>query len=206
MVTTYETLKSHLASLLWRTNLTTQIPVFIQQAEARFKRDPRVRKHQDRGLVTIGADDLALPSDFQSLESWYHDGTSYYGEIGIVSASAIPGLKIQHGATGVPWFAAIVDGTVRFAPEPNGTYSTYMTYWRTIQSLSASVPTNWLLDSHPDIYVYGAALESAPFLKNDDRLAVWDALLERRLNELDEATTNRHFGGGATRRRITPIG
>lgn len=33
---------------------------------------------------------------------------------------------------------------------------------------------NWLLTAHPDVYLYGTLVESAPYLKDDARVAVWE--------------------------------
>lgn len=206
-VTTYQELQDHLADTLVRTDLTTSMTTFIQMAEASFKRDKRVRKLSDRGDFSISADGSTLPSDFQSLESWYHDGPTFYGPIEIVNADMLGQLKgfRYGGRTGVPAHAAIVSGTARYAPEPNDTYTTQMTYWRKVDVLSGSNSTNWLLDDHPDIYIYGALVHTAPYLKDDPRLQVWSALLEKAILELDNATEDEMFSG-SLRRNFRPIG
>lgn len=205
MITDYATLKSELALLLRRSDLTAAILGMIQRAEARFKKDERVRKHTDRGAFSISADGATLPSDLVQLESWYHDGPTYFGPIEIVRPDEIGRLKLTHGATGVPSFAALVDTAARFAPEPNATYTTYMTYWRTITALSDSNTTNWLLTERPDIYLYGAAVESAPWLRHDERLVTWEGILGQRLDDLDRATQNKRLGG-PMRRQFNAIG
>jgi predicted transcriptional regulator len=43
---------------------------------------------------------------------------------------------------------------------------------------------NWLLSANPDVYLYAALVESAPFLKDDDRVALWRAELDRRVAEV----------------------
>ena len=204
-VTTYQELQDHIADTLIRTDLTTPIKTFIQLAEASFKRDKRVRKLTNRGTFSISADGSALPSDFHSLESWYHDGPTYYGPIEIVNADMIGQLKGKTGTTGPPAHAAIVDGLARYAPEPDGTYSTQMTYWAKVSSLSTGNTTNWLLDDHPDIYIYGSLVHTAPYLKDDARVAIWQSLLESALEQLDRATEDAMFSGTLTR-QFRPIG
>jgi hypothetical protein len=44
--------------------------------------------------------------------------------------------------------------------------------------------TNWLLTQHPDLYLYAALVESAPYLKDDERIALWRAELDRRIAEV----------------------
>ena len=205
-VTTYQELQDHIADTLIRTDLTTPITTFIQMAEASFKRDRRVRKLQDR-IFSVSADGSSLPSDFHSIESWYHDGPTFYGPIEIVNSDMIGYLKGERygGQTGVPAHAAIVNGTARYAPEPNDTFLTAMTYWRKVDVLSTSNTTNWLLDDHPDIYIYGALVHTAPYLKDDARLPVWESRLEKAINEIDQATEDEMFSG-SMRRNFRPIG
>lgn len=207
MITDYDSLLAAITGWLNRSDLTEAVKTFVQLAERRFRRDERCRKLQDRGTFSISANGDALPSDFQALQSWYHDGGTYFGPIEIVGADQLGTLKGLHGATGVPRYAAVVDGTVRYAPAPDGTYSTKMLYWRKIEALSASNPTNWLLDEHPDLYLYGALAHSGSYLKDApagdvDPRAELDAIL----NELGRATWNQQYGGGTMRRQFSPIG
>jgi len=217
-ITNFSTLKTEVANTLNRSNMDTDIERFIQSFEDWARQDERLWKLSDRSTVQITGDGLALPSDFARLESWYHDTTTYMGPITIVPADEIGRLKASHGRTGVPQFAAITSGRVRFAPVPvsGDTYDTKMTYWRRPLRLSDSQTTNYLINEMPSLYLYGALLEAAPFLKNEDRIPVW----ERRLNGSVQPDGTRSKGlietwqesqtqeqyGGSIRRNFTPIG
>lgn len=205
-LTTYSGLKTFLASHLIRSGMDDAIAAAIAMAEADFKRDFRVRKLTNRGTVQISAESVTLPSDLMQIESWYHDGTAYYGPIEIVDVNALSDLKRQYGASGAPLFAAIVEkGKARTVPVADTTYNTRMVYWRTIVPLSDSQTTNWLLTSHPDIYVYAALKHLAPYLKDDDRLPLFDTILQRAYDSLEQDTQNQ-MTGGAMRRTVRPIG
>lgn len=207
LVTNYATLQTWVATLLNRSgsNFTADVPNFIQQFESDARDNSMIRKLTDRGDVSISTDSLALPSDLEEIEAWYHNGDTIFDSIDIVSASQIPVLKARFGSLGAPRYAAITDKVARFAPAPDGTYTTQLTYWREIPSLSDSVTTNWLLDERPDIYIYGTALEAAPYLKNDKRIAVWEHLLDKRIENLHLATERERYGGSLIR-QVTPIG
>ena len=202
---TYDELQEYVADRLWRTDLETEIVTFIEIAEAKLKRDHRVRKHADRGLITVAANGIAMPADLVQITSWYHDGPTYYGPIEVVDVNQIAVFKAAHGATGVPQVAALVDGTARFAPVPDASYSTYMTYWRSIQSLSDSVTTNWLLTEHPDVYIEAALSEGWAFLKDATRSLEAEQKMEKALDQIGQATSNKHFGG-AVGRQVPTIG
>lgn len=52
--------------------------------------------------------------------------------------------------------------------------------------LSGAAPTNWLLARAPDAYLYGSLMASAPFLIEDERLAVWSPLYVAAMDKLRE--------------------
>ena len=175
LVTNYSTLQTEIARILNRSDLTSDVPNFIQRAEAKLKRDPRCRRLVESSAFTVDSEPLNLPDGLVEIDSWYHDGSTYYGPIEIVSRDALAQIKATHGLTqaGVPAYAAVVQGRARFAPSPDGTYTTRISYWETLTDLSDTNTTNWVVSSQPDIYIYAALIESAPFLREDERIAVW---------------------------------
>ena len=48
-----------------------------------------------------------------------------------------------------------------------------MEYLAFPEPLSDDNPSNWVLETYPDIYIYGAMLQIAPFLHDDQRIPVW---------------------------------
>ena len=198
LITDYSSLQDAIADFLNRDDLTSVIPQFIQLAEQKFLRDKRLRKFQNAGDFNITADDLALPSDFMALDSWYLDSdNSARGYLDVVTLTQLSGLKARYGASGVPVAVAILpDKTARFAPSPDQTYTSKLTYWRTLTPLSDSNTINWLLDDSVDVYLYGALVEAAYYLKDDSRLPLFMQLREAAIAERDFATQNLSLGGG----------
>jgi hypothetical protein len=195
-IDSYNTLLANVADWLDRPDLDNAIPKFIQMAEASLARDPRLREVTCRGTFSLAADGVALPDDYKELESWYHDGPVYFGPIRITSASALSDHKRRYGTTGVPAYAAILDQRIYFAPEPDATYVTRMSYYRKVTPLAGSASgTNWLLADNPDIYLYATLAEAAPYVRDDARVAFWRAELERRLEDFHQSVSNTQFSG-----------
>lgn len=201
-------MKTEVGTWLNRTDLTDNIPGFIQNAEAAFKRDHKLRKLQTRTFNATTSNDETLPSDFQSMEFLYHDGSTYYGELDEVNPGFGAEYKsIYHGASsGAPMKYAVLDGKLRFYPTPDATYTLKMGYWRKIVALSDSQATNWLLTDHPDIYLFGALVQAEPFLKNDPRLATWKTMLAEALEQLHQYTDKYHNAGQLVARPQRPLG
>lgn len=206
LITDYASLQTHIADTLNRTDLTSVIPNFIQQFEQSAKDDFRLRRLSSRGTVSVSGDNLLMPDDLYSVESWYHDGSTYFGPIETVGGDQIGSLKAQFGETGVPQFVSIVGGRARFAPVADATYDTQMTYWQTVSSLSDTNTTNWLLNTRPDIYLYGALAEAHNYLKDPEKEDRTRVHLDRLIESHHLAAVDGQFGGTLSRRNISPIG
>jgi len=70
-------------------------------------------------------------------------------------------------------------------------------------TLSDSITSNWLLQKHPDVYLYGALCESGPFLQDISLLAVFDGRFERAMLDV-QSTEDRVKGEQVLTTEITP--
>lgn len=52
-------------------------------------------------------------------------------------------------------------------------------YWQLPQLIDDANQTNWLTAYAPELLLYACLLETAPYLKNDTRIPVWQQLYER---------------------------
>lgn len=59
-----------------------------------------------------------------------------------------------------------------------------LVYRQGLPPLSNDASTNWLLKKAPDLYLYATLLEFEPFLRNDDRLQMWEAKLAQKINDI----------------------
>ncbi len=83
-------------------------------------------------------------------------------------------------STGEPVFYADYDyNHWLLAPTPDAEYPLEILYYQLPQLLDEENQTNWLTDNAPELLLYGTLLEATPFLKNDDRIAVWQNMYDR---------------------------
>lgn len=66
--------------------------------------------------------------------------------------------------------------------------------------LDETTQTNWLTDIVPNLLLYAALLECAPFLKNDERIAVWQSLYDRAAGMVSGEDVGRILDRGAVRK------
>jgi hypothetical protein len=182
--TSYTTLKSTIADYLARSDLTSQIPDFINLAEQRLRRDLRLRQMLKVATATTTVDDstVSLPSDFLAMKDLHIDG------------NPVRVLQFQNTSNffrnsrssdkGVPTMYTLLGSEFQFAPYPDAVYTLRMVYYHKPDFLSDSNASNLFLATCPDLLLYGALAEAEPYLMNDERLATWASLYDRGLASL----------------------
>ena len=182
----YENLKTAVAGWLNRTDLTSDIIDFITLCEDEIARRVET-EFERRDTITLNAEVVSLPSDLREITSLALDDANRGGPIEILSPEQLTLYKAASGRrTSYPRKAAITtNGTeLILAPVPDTSYVAEIIYATKLDRLSSSVSTNWILDDHSDVYLYGSLIHSAPFLKDDQRMGVWQSLFEKALAQI----------------------
>jgi len=205
-LTTYTELKTSIGDWLNRSDLTTAIPDFISLAEAQIERTLRTRQMIVRANASFDAQYGAVPSDFLETKSLKLTSTNPQTPLQFLSIDALDNEAANYTASGKPKFFGVVGGQFRIVPTPDANYTTELTYYAKLTKLSSSVASNWLLSSSPDIYLYGALLQAAPYLQDDARIQTWATLYERALNDLQTADDRGASSGGALLTRAKTFG
>lgn len=204
-LTTYTELKASVADWLVRADLTATIPDFISLAEAQIERKLRTRQMIVRSDASIDTEYSAVPSDFLDTKSLKLN-TNPVTPMQFETIESLDQLASRTNAAGKPTYFSIVGNQIRVVPTPDTTYTAELTYYAKLTKLSSSVATNWLLTSSPDIYLYGALLQAAPYLQDDARIAVWSALYQSGLDQLQLADDRSTTSGGSLTARARTLG
>jgi hypothetical protein len=95
-------------------------------------------------------------------------------------------------ATGIPLYYADYDyDNWLVAPTPDAAYAFEALCYTRLEPLSSSHQTNWLTINAPNAMLFGTLKQTAPFLKNDARLAVWKSMFDESLLALKTEDTLR---------------
>lgn len=85
----------------------------------------------------------------------------------------------------VPFFYCDYDYTHwMIAPTPDDDYAYEVLYYERLQPLDATNQSNWFTEYAPQALLYGSLLQAMPFLKNDERIPMWQAQYEQIMNVL----------------------
>jgi hypothetical protein len=205
-LSTYAELKTSIGDWLNRSDLTAAIPDFISLAEAQVERTLRTRQMIVRANAYFDAQYGAVPDNFLETKSLKLTSTNPETPLSFLSIDALDNEATKYTASAKPKFFGIVGGQFRLVPTPDANYTTELTYYAKLTKLSSSLATNWLLESSPDIYLYGALLQAAPYLQDDARIPVWSSLYDRAMGELQTADDRGASSGGALLTRAKSFG
>lgn len=200
-IDTFANLKASIADFLNRDDLTSVIADFVTLAEARMQRD--LSDHylrQARTTFTVDGQFEDVPADFFSPVRISLQGK--HRPLELMSLHEIQARRDGcDDETGEPLFYAINGGDFEFWPTPNDTYTADLLYVQTIPALSDSNTSNWVLSQGPDVYLYGSLIQSAPYLRDDERLTAWAALYQSGIDGMNMASKAARFGGSGLKMR-----
>lgn len=202
-LTNYTELKSTVADWLNRSDLTAVIPSFIALAESHFNQEERLRNQKSivRATATFSQEYEALPLDYLEMLNLTNQTTVPFQKVEFLSLNQWDNYKRDFTTLQVPKYYTIVGNQIQLLPVPGSDIVAEMIYYAKIQSLSDLNTTNWLLTNHPEVYLYGTLLQAAPYLKDDDRIATWNAMLEKTLDNIHQSDDRALYAGSVIKTR-----
>lgn len=187
------TLKTMASDWLDRTDLDSKLPTFILMAEAMFNREIRAPDMEKTSTGSIVGEDTPLPTDYLAMRAIYVEGSPDRPLMG-VAPSAI--RQEFNGTAGTPQAYTLVGGGLRLVPPPSAGLLITIDYWAKIDALSTANPSNWLLEKHPDAYLYATLFYAEANLDNATRAAQWKGLLDETLSRINRTIRADRYGGG----------
>ena len=195
---TYANLKTAIATWLSRADQTANIPDFITLAHDKLMRTLRTREMETIDTaMSISAETNTVPTLWLETRNIVITSTAPRYELAFVTPEQLI-TKNSSAATGIPKYFSVVGGNFQFAPIPDITYTATHIYYATLAQMSADSDHNWILDSHPDLYLYGALLESVSLIQDDPRIALWQQRFDRAFAEVSRNSQLAKSSSGMT--------
>ncbi len=183
-VMTYDSLVADISSYLERTDQATleKIPTFIMLAEQVIAAEIKFLGN----LTPMQSNYVAGQAVVDKPARW-HKTVSMNVTVGGVRQPVFL-RKYEYlreywpdpTQTDPPRFYADYDYTHwLIAPTPDDDYAFEVLYYERIQPLDSSNQTNWFTIYAPQALLYGSLLQAMPFLKNDERIPMWQAQYDK---------------------------
>ena len=179
-VMTYDSLVADISSYLERTDTATleKIPQFIMLAEQVIAADLKIL-----GTITVQTSTMTTGSNVIDKPARWHKTVSMNVT---VNGKRQPVLLRKYeyirsywpdpAQTDVPLYYCDYDYTHWLvAPTPAAAYAFEVLYYERVQPLDSSNQTNWFTEYAPQALLYGSLLQAMPYLKNDERIPMWQA-------------------------------
>ena len=146
--------------------------------------------------LTVNAETIALPTGFLQVRDLYiiQSNTKYpLRYVTPVQMDQMSGTSTQ----GLPNVYTILGSNIRFSPKPDQSYTAVLNFYKTFDALSDSNTTNFILTSHPGIYLYGSLFHAANFLGgiNPNQAATWQQMYATALERLEQNDREDQFSG-----------
>lgn len=179
-VMTYDSLVENVQSYLERSDAQTieKIPLFIMLCEQTLAADIKFL-----GNLVVNTSAMVTGEAIITKPARWHKTVSMNVT---VDGSRYPVLLRKYEYLREYWPDPALTGKPEFycdydynhwlvAPTPAGAYNFEVLYYERLQPLDSSNQTNWFTIYAPQAMLYGSLLQAAPFLKNDQRLSMWEA-------------------------------
>jgi hypothetical protein len=188
-VMTYDSLYENIQSYLERTDTATieKIPTFIMLAEQVIAADLKFL-----GNLTVNTSSMVQGEAVLDKPARWHKTVSMNIT---VDGKRRPVLLRKYEYLRNYWPDATLEDVPEYycdydythwliAPTPAAPYDFEVLYYERVQPLSSSNQTNWFTEYAPQAMLYGSLLQAMPFLKNDERIAMWQPQYDQIINVL----------------------
>lgn len=185
-----------------------QIPRLINLAERRIARELKIQGFINVVTTAVSAGNSVIPKP----ERW-RDTVSMFIGTGADNDSRTPLYSRSYDYLRSYWPDATVQGQPVFyadydynhwliAPTADASYPLEILYYQLPDLLDEDTQTNWLTENAPEVLLYGTLLEATPFLKNDERIPVWQNMYDRSAAMLNGEDLAKILDRTATRKEV----
>jgi hypothetical protein len=195
-VMTYDSLTSTVLQYLERRDaaVVEAIPTFITLCEFEIAQYIKTLGQMEvvDSTMNIGNPVIAKPARWRKTVSMTLSNSGAKQPILLRKLEYLNAYAQDVTATGIPLYYADYDFEHWIvAPTPNQAYAFEALCYTRLQPLSSAYQTNWLTQNAPNAMLFGTLKQTAPFLKNDARLALWKQMFDEALAALKTEDTLR---------------
>lgn len=220
----YSDLSTNVANFLNNPSLTSYLDLLIDLGNRRVRREQQgdqqiwslLGSPTPNGALQITSQGQQLPAGVRIIKSLWPTAGSNLKPLEETTFDELRTRAANNlDAQGTPQLYALVasvDPSVAgprlyLWPQPvfDGSYTVDFLFVRDQGNISATnIPALYLYA--PDVYLYAALSESAPFLKHDERVPVWEQKYGNALASLNAEPVKQTSGATMQRAKLRPIG
>ena len=161
-------------------------PRLVKLAEVTFNRRLRCREQITTAPITIAGGVAALPVDFAAMVGVFNGaGVEYIAQ----PVQALQAVQSRG-------YYALAGTSIRAAADE----TLSLVYYAKVPTITANLTdTNWLLEKHPGLYLYGVGMEAAKYLQNVETAQATAGLLDMEFDAANEQDAQERYARARVR-------
>lgn len=210
----YDNLVANIAETLNRQDLAAAIPGFVSLVEGEVNADDRFRVLPSlqrstavipvaplNPVTNLAESYIPMPADYISMVNFRIMEAPAPGRVEVITTEQMDLKRQIYPEMDTPKFYTIIGEEFELLPAADQAYNAQMIYYAMVPPLGTSNESNWLLARWPNVYYYGALLQAAPYLKNDDRIQTWGAMYNAIAEKIHVSNDRGMFSGSTMKMR-----
>lgn len=188
-ITTATELKTALTNWGKRTDLSTRYDEFIALVESRFNRALRVKSMEaSMASTALSSGAISNPSNFLAWKELRYDGDPTY----TLQPKSLEWVRNHDDLADRPLYFAVTDTQTVCWPQSGNVLGTY---YRSIPSLTSN-SANWILTSHPDLYLFACLEELAIYTRDMELMQIAGQRAAALMDQLQNSDNANAISGG----------
>lgn len=190
------TFKDYLMTHLWKTGddvVLANLDTIIATAYSELDRVFKVVDREAVATLSAESNEVALPADYRSMRSLVSLSVGKMNYL--IPAEFADRIACQQTC---PNDYTVVNKTVRLTFNPTAEAPESLECWYTavVPRLDDETEENWLADDYFDVLLYTVLKHTAPFLREDERVAMWSDMQNTAIaSALEENEHERKYAG-----------
>ena len=192
--------KAKVADWLNRSDLTSQIGDFINIAQRNLERENNWNAMKQRKTLSATSEAyITLPDRIKEVRWLKYFWNDRYWDLDFKSPqTALALFPYPSSQTSRPKVYAFLEeqNEILIRPSPDQAYAYDMGIYAYTADLSAGADHNWWTDNAWELLLFAALIAAEPFIKDDPRIPVWQAMYEKLKSNLQSAEDKASSAGG----------
>ncbi len=202
LLATAANLATDVAAWMARADLTADIPTMIVLFESKVNRLLRTLEREVRNpAFVLSGEYVPVPADFLEFKSGYINSNPK-APLRYLPSDAMPAVQAEEWPSSAVQYFTQEGTNFRFAPVPGGATAT-INYFVKLPTLSGvGAAYNWLLQQHPDCYLYGTLLEAGGKIADPQTVQGWRDAVAEVMQQIKDADSRKRYGGNGMAVRV----
>jgi hypothetical protein len=201
----FQSFKDYLARFVWRdgdTAFESDLDLLIKMGETRLNRDLRIQRQIESASIPVAAIDVSLPNDYAEARTVALSGPET--PLTLVSPRELQDRRAVAPERFQPVYAIIGRQIGLVGVPTDSTRNLLLSYYARVPDFQAT-DTSWLADEYLDLYTYAVLRHTASYLRDDERVALWQNEYTETLQSVMAEEQNRRFAGSPMVPRLPGI-